>query len=272
MSIIHNYCITGKNFQFLEKLNLNIILSGSEDKNLSNYPSTWIKDNDGINISKRNKNFGTLTSHYWLWKNKLDDYNDEDWIGINHYRRFWLNKNSSKNVNISNLSENILREVPTMNNANVLLPNKIVLENLKLSKFLKKGFQNYIRNPLLIFSRKKISIKLHFDLFHGYNLLPKAAELLNDEDKSDFKKYIIEQYSFYPLEIFISKKRIIKDLYSRTFDWIFKCEEKFANLKLEGYGKERLYDFLAERYFSFYFEKYTSVKTWPYVIIKEEMK
>ena len=114
MSIIHNYCITGKNFQFLEKLNLNIILSGSEDKNLSNYPSTWIKDNEGINISNKNKNFGTLTSHYWLWKNKLDDYSDEDWIGINHYRRFWLNKNSSKNVNISNLSENILREVPSM--------------------------------------------------------------------------------------------------------------------------------------------------------------
>ena len=61
-------------------------------------------------------------------------------------------------------------------------------------------------------------------------------------------------------------------MYLKTFDWIFKCEEKFSNLKLAGYGKERLYDFLAERYFSFYFEKYTSIKTWPYVIIKEEMK
>ena len=102
---------------------------------------------------------------------------------------------------------------------------------------------------------KKISIKLHFDLFHGYNLLPKAAELLNDEDKLDFKNYINEQYSFYPLEIFISKKKIIEDLYSKTFDWIFKCEEKFSNLQLVGYGKERLYDFLAERFFSFYFMK-----------------
>ena len=24
-----------------------------------------------MNISKKNKNFGTLTSHYWFWKNKL---------------------------------------------------------------------------------------------------------------------------------------------------------------------------------------------------------
>ena len=61
MSIIHNYCITGRNFNFLNNLNMNIILAGSDDKNLSDYPDNWIKDNDGLNISNKNKNFGTLS-------------------------------------------------------------------------------------------------------------------------------------------------------------------------------------------------------------------
>ena len=45
---------------------------------------------------------------------------------------------------------------------------------------------------------------------------------------------------------------------------------KFQDLKLEGYGKERLYDFLAERFFSFYFEKYTKIKSWPYILIENK--
>ena len=59
--------------------------------------------------------------------------------------------------------------------------------------------------------------------------------------------------------------------FQSVFDWLAKCEKIFG-FNLHGYGKKRIYAFLAERYFSFYFEKYTSIKTWPYVIIKEEMK
>ena len=272
MSIIHNYCITGKNFQFLNNLNINVILSGSDFKNLSEYPVSWIKDNNGINISSKNKNFGTLTSHYWLWKNKFNQYSENEWIGINHYRRFWIKQNNTVKIKVTNLSDNILREIPSENDFDVLLPEKIFLGDLKLSKVIKKGFKNYIRNPLLLFNRKNISIKLHFDLFHGYELLSKAGSLLSNEDRLDFEKYINVKNSFYPLEIFVSKKKIIENLYEKTFNWIFKCEEKFSNLKLTGYGKERLYDFLAERYFSFYFEKYTKIKTWPYVLIKEDFE
>ena len=84
MPIINHYCITGKNFNFLNNLDMDVILGGSENKNLKEYPAKWIKDNDGINISEKNKNFGTLTSHYWIWKNRFKDYDDNDWIGINH--------------------------------------------------------------------------------------------------------------------------------------------------------------------------------------------
>ena len=269
MSIIHNYCITGKNFNFLNNLNINIILAGSENKNLSEFPPNWIKDNDGVNISNKNKNFGTLTSHYWLWKNKLNDYEDNDWIGINHYRRFWV-KNDKKDVGVSNLSDNILREIPKGNDFDALLPEKIVMENLKFMKVLKKGFQNYIRKPSLLLNRKKISIEFQFDLFHGYKYLSEATKLMNKDDRGDFENYI-KQNSFHGFQIFVSKKKIINDLYEKSFEWIFECEKRFSNEKLTGYGKERLYDFFAERYYSFYFEKYTKTKIWPWLILDKGM-
>ncbi len=268
MSIIHNYCITGKNFQFLDKLDMDIIISGSNSKNLADFPDTWHKDNSGDNISFKNKSFGTLTSHYWIWKNILKNFKNDDWIGINHYRRFWV-KDELTDINISNLYKNILREVPPGDDFEVLLPNKVVMEKIKLSKLLKKGFQNYIREPSLLFRKKNVTIKLHFDLFHGYKLLTRAANCLDIQEKVQFEDYISNENSFHPFQIFVSKKKIINDLYEKTFTWISKCENEFSDLKLIGYGKERLYDFLAERYFSFYFEKKSKIKVWPFAHLYE---
>lgn len=44
-------------------------------------------DNDGDNISEKNKNYCELTGIYWAWKNS-----DADIIGISHYRRFFTRK------------------------------------------------------------------------------------------------------------------------------------------------------------------------------------
>ena len=199
MSIIHNYCITSKYHQYLNDLKIEIIISGAENKDIKEYPINWLRDNDGINISKKNKHFGTLTSHYWLWKNKINSFQDNDYIGINHYRRFWIKRNNKDEINLNNLSDNILRNTPDDIDFDVLLPQKIFLKDLKLSKLIKKGFKNYIKNPLILFKREKYNIKTHFDLFHGYDLITKASELLNDNDKEDFKKYINIENSFYPL-------------------------------------------------------------------------
>ena len=57
-------------------------------------------------------------------------------------------------INIINLKDNIQRLIPE-GDFNVLLIEKIFLENLKLSKLIKKGFRNYIKNPEILFNRKK---------------------------------------------------------------------------------------------------------------------
>ena len=84
MSFIHHYCITSKNYSFLENLNINVILSGATNKDLKKFPIKWLKDSTGENISEKNINFGTLSSHYWFWKNKSPLMDKNDWIAFNH--------------------------------------------------------------------------------------------------------------------------------------------------------------------------------------------
>ena len=49
--------------------------------------TSLLGDNTGDNISKKNRMYCENTAHYWVWKNYLDNA-DEDYIGFCHYRRF----------------------------------------------------------------------------------------------------------------------------------------------------------------------------------------
>lgn len=54
----------------------------------------FLRDNEGDNISYKNKNYCELTAIYWAWKNlKLDKY---DYIGLCHYRRYFTGKIKKK--------------------------------------------------------------------------------------------------------------------------------------------------------------------------------
>ena len=37
---------------------------------------------------------------------------------------------------------------------------------------------------------KKQTIKLHFDMFHGYGKLDKAIDVMNEKDKSEFRDFV----------------------------------------------------------------------------------
>ena len=50
------------------------------------------------------------------------------------------------------------------------------------------------------------------------------------------------------------KKVTINDYFENVFEWLLKCEKIFG-FNLEGYGKMRMYTFLAERYLPFWFKR-----------------
>ena len=48
-------------------------------------------ETNGVNISSLNKYYAEMTGIYWVFKNKINDHSNDDWIGFCHYRRLWLN-------------------------------------------------------------------------------------------------------------------------------------------------------------------------------------
>ena len=102
-------------------------------------------------------------------------------------------------------------------------------------------------------------------MWHGNGNLDKAINLLDDNDKEDFRKYTRENVSFSRGSMFVCRSKKIMDSYFvSVFSWLEKCEKIFG-FDLEGYGKTRMYGFLAERYLSYWFNKYTKPLLWPVI-------
>jgi len=100
-------------------------------------------------------------------------------------------------------------------------------------------------------------------MFHGNGNLDKAIDLLPDKDREDFRNFTRSSNSYNQGNMFITKsKSIMQNYYKEVFDWLEKCENVFG-FDLQGYGKARIYGFLAERFLPFWFNKYSKVIEWP---------
>ena len=267
MSKLKIFCISHKYFKYLDNLDIKKIGSNGHKKK---YPNNWLKDSIGKNnISHKNLNYGTLTSIYWIWKNKINNINNNDYIGICHYRRFWLKKNHSKKINLKNLNNNLLLKIDKKyKKFDAFLCAPIKLTDIKLSKILKKGKKDLFYDPAILFNKKKQTINLHFNMFHIYDGLIRSGQLLDKKNKSKFLDYIKKRTEFHPLSIFIIKKKFFKELCEDMFLWMKKCEKLFKKKDLRNYGEIRIFDFIAERFISFWITKNCKFKKWPYHLLK----
>ena len=85
-------------------------------------------------------------------------------------------------------------------------------------------------------------------MHHGDGNLDKAINCLHKKDQEDFRKYMLDNVSFHPHIMFITKSHIAEKWFTDLFDWLFKCEKIFGFENLKGYETTRLYAYLAERY------------------------
>ena len=100
---------------------------------------------------------------------------------------------------------------------------------------------------------------------HGDGLLDKAIDLLNKEDRDDFKSYVNTNNSYNEGNMFVSNsKNLMKQYYETVFPWLRNCENIFG-FNLKGYAKIRIYAFLAERFLPYWFNKNAKVLEWPIV-------
>ncbi len=255
------YCLTLSNSHYEKILEKNYIPVGLGS---ANYSDKWLTDKNIFNISDKNKFYGEYTFHYNLWKNEIIKNEDQNsWIGFCTYRRFW-SKTSKLKTDFS-LEEDILQKVPNeWKNYDVVLVDPIYTNKTKISKIIKHGKRIILKNPFLFFNNRKITIKVHFDMYHGYGNLDKAIDLLEIQDKEKFRKYVNEEIMFNPYNMFICKnKKILFQYYSQIFPWLEKCESIFGFDLENSYGKNRIYGFLAERFLSYWFNTYTKPIYWP---------
>ena len=263
MSNLKIFCVTDKEVKFLKNTNYKIGWVGKEIP-----PENYILSNVNDNIFFKEKYYSELTFHYWYWKNLLNLKNDE-WIGFCQKRRYWIKKESlNLNIDESNISENIIESVPKeWKGFDAVICEPVSINNVKKIKMIKRGFRSLISNPLIFFNTKKQSINFHFDMHHGFGNLKKAIDVMNDNDREEFRDYVNNSYIYNPHIMFIAKSFIADKWFEDLFTWLFKCEEIFGFENLKGYDTQRLYAYLAERYLSFWFKKYTKFTTWPWKFI-----
>ena len=260
MSKLSIYCMSLYNSNYEIIKNLGYIPVGLKNKDFS---KNWIRDNTLINIAEKNPYYGEYTFYYWYWKNKLELKNENKWVGFCSYREYWGNK---KNTQSSDLKDLILQEPSDeWKDYDTIIGKPIFVGETKLVKILKYGKMALIRNPKSILFKKARNIRWQFDMFHGPGNLDKAIDLLPDKDRDDFRYFTRNETAFSRGNMFISKSPKIMNLYfSDVFEWLLNCEKIFG-FDLEGYGKIRMYTFLAERFLPFWFKKYSNYLEWPVI-------
>jgi len=257
-------CLHDHHLQNLKKLNYIPVGLGK-----NTFSNDWLKDNTGINISYKNSHYGEYSFYYWLWKNNLSKINNNTWIGFSGYRYHWAQSNIIPSdqlntmINKENFTNHILKKIPhEWSDSEIILGEKIKINNWKFSKILKHAKRKFFLNPSN-FLKSNQNIALHFDIFHGEGLLNKAINVLEEKDRNDFKNFVKNEHSFNRENLFFCKSKTIMEKYFESiFSWLEECEKVFG-FELNGYAKTRIYAFLAERYLSFWFNKYTKPKTWP---------
>ncbi len=260
MKSLKMYCfsLANSNLDKIKKINYIPVGLGK-----GGFDKEWLRENTKDNISEKNSWYGENTFYYWLWKNELKKNFDADWIGFCHYRRFWLK--DSKEKDYENFKKSIVQEAPTeWKNHEVVLRDEVYVNSTKLSKILKYGKKQLIKNPFVFLSKKKMTVKVHYDMYHGYGEMDKAIELLDNENREDFRKWVNTAGSFNANNVFICKSHSLYNDYCKSlFNWLERCEEIFGFDPNRSYSRIRVYAFLAERYLSYWFKKNSNYILWP---------
>ena len=258
MKNLKMFCITlePNHYKFIKELGYFPVGLGEK-----NFDDKWYNDKSGENISKKNKNYGEYTFHYWIWKNYLNKL-DNNWIGFCQYRKFWSLENyKSENIKFNTLNSQVLKEIPAKyKEYESILGQPIFINQFRTMKFLKKGLNFFLRKPTAIFNKKARNINFHFDFMHGEN------NLLDNNNQEGFRNFVNSEVSFNPHNMFICKSgEILRNYYEDIFPWLKKCENLFGFENLEGFGKIRIYTFLAERFMPYWFRKNTKSATMPII-------
>ncbi len=227
-------------------------------RELSNVDLGINVDNDGDNISIKNKTFCELTAYYYAWKNLNAEY-----IGLMQYRRIFTEKSFFMNYSRSKFKYYIksLKCCYKCNFPNLGFENLIYIKDKNKAEKISNSFYEYLQSNLQkndIYLPKKVCFKY-------LNMEQQFILNHNSDDWLLFKKLIMDNYplliesteeisktkSFYIYNMFIMKKNIFDEYMNILFDILFKME-KLVDMKNKSPYQMRLFGFLGERFLNIY--------------------
>lgn len=193
-----------------------------------------VKDSTGTNIADKNKHYGELTGHYWVWKNFLPKTKAE-YIGFCHYRRFLdfnihqtepipfkpvLAEDFKKMIFPKYTSDNISRII---DGYDIVLPNKFPIDCSVYEQYLRYHPKEDL----------DIGLKVLDELYPEY---------------STASKEFMESDEFYNCIHFVMKKELFNEYMGWLFNILQETEKRCDWSKYTEYMTVRTPAFLAERF------------------------
>lgn len=174
-------------------------------------------DNEGDNISAKNPSYCELTALYWGWKN----IHDVEYLGVNHYRRYFKCDNIKDTVNRYLGGQNAYDIIVAKNNDNL---------------------SNHQRMQDLASVTSAEDAYLFADTF--LSLYPQYHDA--------FMRYFYRSRKSYPFQLFITKK----SLYDEYCAFMFPVLELFEQRsKQHGYTRQkRVIGYLGEVFLGLFIE------------------
>ena len=218
------------------------VIAGS-DFLIQSAPDGVLMDNEGDNISFKNKSYCELTTQYWAWKNQSADY-----YGFCHYRRYF--SFSQKNLQEADcgcliypvLSETVKQEL--------CLDETSMRQTIEQYDFLiAKGIPVNALQAQSVYQHYKNAPELHIeDLDLFLSIIREKYPELNDVAE----KYVHGKI-FYPCNMFIMKKELFFQYSQMLFDILGEFEKR---TDMSRYSREgvRTPGHLGERMTGIFFE------------------
>jgi hypothetical protein len=179
----------------------------------------YLTDDDGINISVKNKSFSELTALYWAWKNEY--FANSDICGLVHYRRYFLGSESFNKLTILGYED--IKTIFMKHDVIVAVKRNYYIETIR-SHY---GHAHYAKDLVIL-----------ENIISQYT--PEYLKVFNEV--MDSKKL-----SLY--NMFVMKTEYFDSYCIWLFNILFKVEQKIDISEYDNYQK-RVFGFLAERLFN----------------------
>jgi len=238
------------------------ILGGSFNKEHENRLGYLTHDHLPGNISSKNKWYSELSSLYAINQLTMSDNFTHEFVGLTHYRRFFLKKRYMKFLlKLMKLKQNIFN---------------INLEPWKISHCLFDGKSIPLNNSNLVYvaEPKVFSCNVYeqYAQFHDINDLKTTFEYIikNQPEYEDAILAVKKQSFLYCYNMFVAHKNILNNYCNWLFP-VLKKLEKLIDLDAKAEYQERVFGYLAERLFNVWLTKNRDsldIQTLPIYMIK----